>query len=40
MSTEYTTSSKAIECGSKGRTMPLLSLWLGSALFDPPELAA
>jgi hypothetical protein len=41
MSTEYTTWSKVIECGSKGRTIPLFFLWLEfTTLSDSPELAA
>jgi len=41
MSTEYTISSKVMECGSKGRTIPLFFPWLDSTA-EPslPELSA
>jgi len=32
MSTEYTISSKVIECGSKGRTIPFFFPWLDSTI--------
>jgi len=41
MSTEYTTSSKVMECGSKGRTIPFFFPWPDSTTEPPlPELSA
>jgi hypothetical protein len=40
MSTEYTISSKVIECGSNGRTIPFFFPWLDSVTESPlPELS-
>jgi hypothetical protein len=35
MSTEYTISSKVIECGSNGRTIPFFFPWLDSVTESP-----
>lgn len=40
ISTEYTISSKVIECGSNGRTIPFFFPWLDSDTESPlPELS-